>query len=103
MKTNSVIKFVSILAICLAIVIVVLLLIQQPTPTPQVKEEFKKFSSLSELKNFLKENAGGYGGEIEEGLMATIGTAQKATAAEAGAGAEDFSQTNIQVAGVDEP
>jgi uncharacterized secreted protein with C-terminal beta-propeller domain len=69
--------------------------------------QVKKFSSYDELKNFLQTNTGsyyGYGGVLTN---TQIGTAvpevapAKATGTET-ARSEDYSTTNIQVAGVDE-
>lgn len=75
--------------------------------------ELKKFSSLEELKEFLDENSqSSYGssrsfGFAEEAVMdmdtATKSvSSQAATPSSTGAGASDYSQTNVQVKGVDE-
>ncbi|MBN2042770.1 MAG: beta-propeller domain-containing protein [Candidatus Aenigmarchaeota archaeon] len=75
-------------------------------------EGVKKFSSCSELRDFLQANAGesgyfGYG--MDTGVMRNVGAPQAMpTMAEAGdsagkaAGSDEFSTTNIQVEGVDE-
>ncbi len=64
----------------------------------------KKFSSYDELKNFLKTRTeeGYYGGEFA--AMGTITSAQKTAESTPSAptATEDYSRTNIQVAGVDE-
>ncbi len=70
------------------------------------QEELKRFSSYDELKNFLKENSEGYyggGAEVMEmGMAQKTAEAPSAAPSVQGAGAEDYSTTNIQVAGVDE-
>jgi uncharacterized secreted protein with C-terminal beta-propeller domain len=85
---------------------------------PATGQELKKFSSCEQINSFLQENSGSYSG----GYFASMGGAMRtltdnaiapmaagaATGAEkqaAGAGeaSEDYSTTNIQVEGVDEP
>ncbi|MCJ7816422.1 MAG: beta-propeller domain-containing protein, partial [Candidatus Aenigmarchaeota archaeon] len=77
-------------------------------------QEMKKFSSCDQIKSFLSENTGGYGGYgmfssavMRDTAMQNIGgmapTAAGAEKGGGGAGSEDYSTTNIQVAGVDEP
>lgn len=80
----------------------------------QSTQELKKFSSTQELMNFLDKvnaNSGNYGtisGGIRTGIAMDIAapmTAQKSAAestASGSAGATDYSQTNVQVQGVDE-
>lgn len=78
----------------------------------QEQENLKKFSSLGELKDFIKQNAdsgyGYYGGGVrtmaaESAAPAAAGSQAKDSSTSAsGATANEFSQTNIQVAGVDE-
>jgi len=77
----------------------------------------QKFSSMEELKSFLKDNTeansyGLYGRGIAEGVatfdtaVASAPEASMKASADSGAGssgAQDYSETNIQVAGVDEP
>src|SRR3989344_3019208 len=71
-------------------------------PSLSSGDELKKFSSLAELKDFIKSNqqAGGiYGGRV---LATTDAGAPMQAGAESKAAADDYSTTNIQVAGVDE-
>ena len=69
--------------------------------------QLKKFGSMDELKSFLssKTISGGYG-YYDGGIMPamrTLSSSSAPTAAESGnSKASDYSQTNIQVAGVDE-
>lgn len=72
---------------------------------PQVPpgSELKKFSSYDELENFVKTNVESYGGYLVGAPM--VESIQRTTVGEAvpsATGAEDYSTTNIQVAGVDE-
>jgi inhibitor of cysteine peptidase len=74
--------------------------------------ELKKFSSCSQIQSFLEENSGSYGGlynaisgttgMMRDGVMAPQAMGGE-KAADSTAGAEDYSATNVQVAGVDEP
>ncbi|MFH1425200.1 MAG: beta-propeller domain-containing protein [archaeon] len=70
----------------------------------------KRFSSIGEMEEFLKENSGGYdawGTFVNDGLV----RAQEASAVPSvvadgvnkAGGASDYSETNIQIEGVDEP
>lgn len=71
-------------------------------PHYEEKTELNKFSSLSELNDFLKQNTvstRNYG--IMESTT-TAGTSKAAGAASADESASDYSETNIQVEGVDE-
>ena len=76
--------------------------------------ELKRFSSYNELKNFVKERSTGYDGSrgglftgetrtdvIESNAMES--KAADSSAPSSAGGAQDYSQTNIQVEGVDEP
>ncbi|MBI2579222.1 MAG: beta-propeller domain-containing protein [Candidatus Aenigmarchaeota archaeon] len=63
------------------------------------QSELKKFSSPEELKNFLKANAEEYGFVSTEAVMAAAGSEMKAETTQR---SDDYSTTNIQVAGVDE-
>lgn len=71
------------------------------------KDELKKFSSCDEIKSFVKSNSElspWYGG-FREVTMGVTGAKSTAPSVDAGQGAErseDYSATNIQVAGVDE-
>lgn len=77
------------------------------------KEGLKRFSSYSELRDFVKSNTEasyGYGGVFGATQMVSTTGAVRETAenskvvnAPSAAGSTDFSQTNIQVEGVDEP
>jgi len=84
--------------IAVAIVAILLILLSRPQP---VEQEFNTFNSIQEIKDFLKENkveSGRYG----EGLDFATKAATTSGAAPEASGAQDYSETNIQVAGVDE-
>jgi inhibitor of cysteine peptidase len=79
------------------------------------KEELKKFSSYEQLENFLKANVessygyGTFGTPVVSGVTTRQAVAETAMGADVskaeaapGAPAEEYSETNIQVAGVDE-
>jgi len=92
----------TILPLIAAVVVINLLVISFLFPQ-QEQEEINKFNSLSELNNFLKKNTVSDG--VIGGIMdfAQRGTFKAATSeASSGAGASDYSETNIQVEGVDE-
>ena len=84
-------------------ILVVLLLMITIFPVKQPimnNDEVKKFSSLDELKTFLKESqSSGY--FRENSILKTTALAAP-EAAGSGSGSADYSQTNIQVKGVDE-
>jgi len=84
-------------------------LVKRPVISDQAK--LKRFSSEQELKNFLKENTEAYsyygtlGGFAEPALvggMERTVTSEAPTQAGVTKGADEYSTTNIQVAGVDE-
>ncbi|MEM5812526.1 MAG: beta-propeller domain-containing protein [Candidatus Aenigmatarchaeota archaeon] len=76
-------------------------------PKTKPTEELKKFYSCEQINSFIKENAGGYG----YGFLGTFGTPtmtrelipMSVGGAEKTTTATEFSTTNIQVEGVDEP
>ena len=78
----------------------------------QSTQELKKFSSTQELMDFLDKvntNSGNYGtigggirGGIAMDIAAPMAAQVKSSASESSAGATDYSQTNVQVQGVDE-
>ena len=85
-------------------------------PQPVAPDNLKKFSSYEELKNFIKTNTESYGGYGYFGggapMMATATTGMAKQAAVSTTNvpsavsterSEDYSKTNIQVEGVDEP
>ena len=83
-----------------------------PQSIPTSDNRLKKFSSCQEIKNFVQSNTEsyyGYGWEsigVFSTLTKTAAPMAQATAGAAeteGGRAEDYSQTNIQVEGVDEP
>lgn len=82
------------IAVILAAGLIVVSLSQQKPQT----QELKKFSSLSELEDFIKSSQQEFG---YFGLR-TLATTETGAAAPAQQKAEDYSTTNIQVAGVDE-
>ncbi|MBI2546496.1 beta-propeller domain-containing protein [Candidatus Woesearchaeota archaeon] len=74
----------------------------QQKPEVQGSQELKKFANAAEVAAFLKEHGQVYAGGIGiRSMVAEDAVASKAAAAPA-AGAEDYSQTNVQVSGVDE-
>lgn len=95
-------------------IIAVAVLVGINTIVPQSSDQPKKFSSQEELNSFVKENSQpGYYGGIMTGSVSEISAQKSASSdisqqssSEAGApasgGSVDYSQTNIQVAGVDE-
>ncbi len=86
---------------------------------PASGQELKTFQSCDQIKQFLEENSGsaggylgGFGGSMMETTamrngalppMAEGGEKQAATDSSAGTGSPDYSSTNVQVEGVDEP
>ena len=106
-KMNDKIKFLSILAIGLVIILVTIIIIEiqqpiNPDTNTTVNTDLKKFASAEDLINFLKTSSQSYrqGYDSGEIALSTVG-AGAAKSAES-AGANDYSTTNIQVAGVDE-
>jgi uncharacterized secreted protein with C-terminal beta-propeller domain len=101
--------------IFLIIIAVVLVGVYLIFPQPVEQDNLKKFSSYEELKNFIKTNTESYGGYGYFGtapMMATATTGMAKQAAESTTSvpsaapserSEDYSKTNIQVEGVDEP
>ncbi len=92
----------------IAIALVALIISFFPGEQPVVDQaKLKQFSSQAELESFVKEyvEVGGYRREMMEtvGVAKAMGVGAVTGATEAGGAAEDFSQTNIQVEGVDEP
>src|SRR3989344_7023484 len=107
-KMNDKIKFLSILAIGLVIILVTIIIIEiqqpiNPDTNTTVNTDLKKFASAEDLINFLKTSSQSYrqGYDSGEIALSTVG-AGAAKSAES-AGANDYSTTNIQVEGVDEP
>ncbi|MBI5148327.1 beta-propeller domain-containing protein [Candidatus Pacearchaeota archaeon] len=94
------------LALAVIVVGVVLMLTIMPPDKieKETKEGVQKFTSLTELQNFIKTNvkiAPLYGGLTRMAIASSIGeSAPKAAGTESAT--EDYSTTNIQVAGVDE-
>ncbi len=98
------------IGICILTVLAIILIVsckpQEPSETSY--GELKKFSSVEEMKTFLKEaseSGGYYGGMmIERTMAADVSAAAGApTAARKESGsATEYSETNIQVEGVDE-
>ena len=85
-------------------------------PTPAVQgESIKTFSSYSEIYDFLKPigNSYGYGGYrggmaldnmmVKSTAAPTVGAVAQEASSGTGQSASDYSATNVQVAGVDEP
>jgi len=109
MITNAPIVMIG--AIIGAVLIIALIASQYNPQEPGSKASgtFKKFSSDVELKNYIKENtASGEQSRFFDalgGILAVSKDGPGTMAAElsSGAGADTFSQTNVQVQGVDEP
>ena len=72
-------------------------------------DNLKTFNNLDEIKSFVEENSGGDYGNYGGGIFAEKSAATESmdssapTAAASEQGASDYSETNIQVEGVDEP
>ncbi len=108
---KSIIPVILLSALFLAFLIGIMYNYQRQIPPQGVGEDkLKKFSSYDELRNFLKENSeGGYSsrGALGREVM-EMGASQKTAGAPSASPsaqttrAEDYSTTNIQVAGVDE-
>ncbi len=96
--------------IFLAAVLAVVALIGINTVMPQSSNEPKRFSSQEELNTFVKENSqSGYGGlavTSDMAMGAAVKSAQSGSVSESAPSSvqrsSDYSQTNIQVQGVDE-
>ncbi|MFH0929526.1 MAG: beta-propeller domain-containing protein [Candidatus Aenigmatarchaeota archaeon] len=103
-----------VLGLVLVLIVFVAVFYQNPTGT---NEGIKKFSSYSELQNFLKAGSesweyGSFGAPMTTGVTrqavseTAMGTSSDSAKAESvpapTAGGSDYSETNIQVAGVDE-
>ncbi len=81
-----------------------------PAPSGQPSGELKQFKSYSQIISFLDAAGAGSSGPsygkpmmaAEAGAMAAKGADQNAPAPQATAGTNDYSTTNVQVAGVDE-
>src|SRR3989344_5835614 len=110
-KANAeTLNFFGILAVGLVIVFGVFLLLQIPNGEED-QTQVRQFNSLQEIESFLKENAddGYYGHGLYAEKSFTVGGDVAAAQAEASGGdagrssASDFSTTNVQIEGVDEP
>ncbi len=87
--------------ISLAIILTILILY----PKELDKTQVKKFNSLVEIKDFIKENTAEDFGVYTKGTFGTTtlaGFSSGSTTSVAENGAVDFSKTNVQVEGVDE-
>ncbi|MEM4702934.1 MAG: beta-propeller domain-containing protein [Candidatus Pacearchaeota archaeon] len=99
MKNSA--KFITILAVCILIVLITIIFLNTLQQPPSAIEGLKKFNSLQELKDFVKANSysyGGYGTEMMR-AMAMVAPRAKGVLEQAA----EYSTTNIQVEGVDEP
>ncbi|MDD5416682.1 MAG: beta-propeller domain-containing protein [Candidatus Aenigmarchaeota archaeon] len=83
--------------------IVVIVLISGCVQT-ESSDSIKKFSSYQDLESYVKSNQNSYGfyGGMDRGMVTTAGASESAPQASTDK-ASDYSTTNIQVAGVDEP
>jgi uncharacterized secreted protein with C-terminal beta-propeller domain len=103
-KTKLAILF-AVMAVCAILAIVLILSNLNPK---EYSDTLLKFSSEQELKDFIKAGekleSGGFFGEFARGgIMKTLSSSSGAITEDSSSGASDFSQTNIQVKGVDEP
>ena len=97
----------------IAIVAIFIALLYSPSPgsEPTVQDNnIKQFSSLAELKDFVKTSSQDSNfyeertfGALGKGGVATTTAGVAESAQDSGGSAQDFSETNIQVEGVDEP
>ena len=72
----------------------------------EVSNELRKFRSYGEFKNFIEENSGaqgGIGGFRDFGLAESVQSAPSIASADSKDTASSYSETNVQVEGVDEP
>jgi len=102
MKENALVLYVLIFIVGASLVASSIMIPRYETP---LGGEMKKFSSCSELKDFVKSGSEmyyGYGGMRTFEGVATTGTKATQAPNTAADGSEDYSATNIQVAGVDE-
>ncbi|MFH1326858.1 MAG: beta-propeller domain-containing protein [archaeon] len=94
--------------------VVALIALSIPSPKDQEEEiTFKTFESIDDLKNFLKENqdmgefygtgARTFGSTDAVMAESAVGGAATSKSSDSAQTASDYSETNIQVAGVDEP
>ena len=108
MSKGSAWGLVGLLALLLVVSVVVSQFVGRVEPTVDDglgTGEVKKFSSMSELENFLSQSTSMQSALEGEVFMTTTIAAPRATAedsAAVGTGAADYSKTNIQVEGVDE-
>jgi len=94
-----------VLGIGIIIILIAAVLLQEKPITPTFSSSLNKFNSSQELKSFLKSHQESQNYISGERLMqimpaATTGASKSAESSES---AEDYSTTNIQVQGVDEP
>jgi len=91
-------------AAILGALVLLVLLVQVEPKVSSVNNDLKHFTSYQELKDFIANNSGsnGYGFGLAKDV-AVGGTQAAASNAISGESARDYSQTNIQVEGVDEP
>jgi len=105
---NSLKTILPIIIAAVALIAIIAILANQSSYTQtQNPTELNKFSSLDELNQFLKDNKIDYSGGIRKFSDGVFAAAEAATASDSAApspnsGSGDYSQTNIQVAGVDE-
>ena len=102
-------KFFGILAIGLVIVFGVFLLLQIPNGEDEEDQtQIRQFNSLQEIESFLKENSDGgynrYGFAEKSFATGSVAPAQAGASEDTGrSSASDYSKTNVQIEGVDEP
>lgn len=88
------------------IAILIISLTPTPEPPPTYENQLQTFNSLTELRNFVKASSGersGFFGGMEKATADTASASIAAAGSAAGEGASEYSETNIQVEGVDEP
>jgi len=90
----------------ISLLIVAILVIFVVSAQPATKYQEKHFTSYGDLSDFLKtrsQTQSNRYGMLDEGFMMTTGLAAQTTAPTAESKSTDYSTTNIQVQGVDEP
>ena len=102
MKENALVLFVLIFVVGASLIASSIMIPRYEIPSGG---ELKKFSSCSELKDFVKSGSEmyyGYGMRTFETGLATTGAKETQAPSTAADRSEDYSTTNVQVAGVDE-
>jgi len=108
---NKNVKLTGLFAIVLILFFAVVYFFPKPSEVFEETDNYKTFSSCEEMKSFLNESEGYYGyygggietlGAAPRAVMVETAGMEEAASKSAGAGTLDYSETNIQVKGVDE-